>query len=138
MKNIFILAFILSFYISFAQKVIDGDTFHYNGKKYRLAYIDAPEISQPIVGQMAKQYLEKNISLKGMRVIGKDKYGRFIVVLGNLNYRMVSDGYAVVYRFFCKDSKFLRAEQKARNSKKGIYKYKFKTPNNYRHGNNNI
>lgn len=55
MKKLFML---LLFPLLFnAQKVIDGDTFDYKGKRYRLAFIDAPELSQDIVGQLSKKHL---------------------------------------------------------------------------------
>ena len=61
MKNLFIL---LLFPLLFnAQKVIDGDTFDYKGKRYRLAFIDAPELSQNIVGQLSKKHLESIIDV---------------------------------------------------------------------------
>ena len=91
MKKLFML---LLFPLLFnAQKVIDGDTFDYKGKRYRLAFIDAPELSQNIVGQLSKKHLESIIDVTNMKVISKDKYGRYIVILGNINYRMVLNGY---------------------------------------------
>jgi endonuclease YncB( thermonuclease family) len=132
MKNICFLLFLFLYLPSNSQRVIDGDTFEYKGERYRLAYIDAPELSQPIVGQMSKEYLQRNLSLKGMRVISKDKYGRYIVVLGDLNYRMVLDGYSVVFKFFCRDFKYFRAEKEAKRQKKGIHKYNFINPQKYR------
>jgi endonuclease YncB( thermonuclease family) len=118
--------------LSAQLRVIDGDTFDYNGKRYRLAYIDAPELSQPIVGKLSKEYLQRNIDVSNLRVINKDKYGRYVVVLGNLSYKMVLDGYAVVYSFFCRDYKYFHAEETARKQKKGIHKYKFTNPQQYR------
>lgn len=131
MKKLIILI-LFPLLISAKLRVIDGDTFDYNGKRYRLAYIDAPELSQPTVGKLSKEYLQRNISVSDMKVISKDKYGRYIVVLGNLNYNMVLDGYAVVFKFFCRDNKYFRAEEIARKQKKGIHKYKFTNLQQYR------
>jgi endonuclease YncB( thermonuclease family) len=129
---------VLFFSISLsAQRVIDGDTFEYNGQKYRLAYIDAPELSQPIVGQLAKKHLEKILDVSKLRVIAVDKYGRKVVVLGDINFRMVKDGFATVYNYYCKDVNFIRAENKARQKKKGIFKYNFVNLQKWRHQNTN-
>ncbi len=127
----FILIFLIPIAI-FSQTVIDGDTFYYNGNKYRLAYIDAPEISQPIVGELSKKHLEKIIDLSNMKVISTDKYGRYIVVLGNINYRMVKEGYAFVYRFYCNKESYIKSETLARKNKLGIHKYNFKNPSDWR------
>ena len=35
----------------------------YKGKRYRLAFIDAPELSQNIVGQLSKKHLEGIIDI---------------------------------------------------------------------------
>ena len=134
MKKLFIL---LLFPLLFnAQKVIDGDTFDYKGKRYRLAFIDAPELSQNIVGQLSKKHLEGIIDVTNMKVISKDKYGRYIVILGNINYRMVANGYATVYKKYCKNYKYYRAEMFAKTNKLGIYKHYFINPQEYRKQNN--
>ena len=134
MKKLFML---LLFPLLFnAQKVIDGDTFDYKGKRYRLAFIDAPELSQNIVGQLSKKHLESIIDVTNMKVISKDKYGRYIVILGNINYRMVLNGYAIVYKKYCKNYKYFRAEKFAKTNKLGIHKYYFINPQEYRKQNN--
>lgn len=130
-KNTYALLFLIPV-LSLSQKVIDGDTFYYKGNYYRMAYIDAPEKDQPIVGRLSKEYFENIIDVSDMKVINVDKYGRYVVVLGDINYRMVKDGYALVYRWFCKDYKYIKAEKLAIKNKKGIHKYKFKKPSDWR------
>jgi len=130
-RNTYVITLLLPT-ILFSQEVIDGDTFYYNGSYYRMAYIDAPEKDQPIVGKLSKEYLKKLIDISDMDIIGTDKYGRYIVVLGDLNYRMVKEGYALVYRWFCKDHKYIDAERYAIKNKKAIHKYKFKNPSDWR------
>lgn len=60
-------------------KVIDGDTFDYNGTRFRLRRGDAPEMSQPH-GKEAKAALEKALNFDNVTVVPveKDKYGRQI------------------------------------------------------------
>lgn len=130
-KNTYVITLLLPT-ILFSQEVIDGDTFYYKGNYYRMAYIDAPEKDRLIVGKLSKEYLEKIIDVSDMEIIGIDKYGRHIVVLGDINYRMVKDGYALVYRWFCKDHKYIDAEIYAVKNKKGIHKFKFKNPRDWR------
>lgn len=93
-------------------KVVDGDTIIavYNLKKLklRLAYIDAPEISQKsldniYIGKLSKDYLEKlvlNESLK-IRLIEKDFFGRWIAEIYQddrlINLVLVQQGMAIIY-----------------------------------------
>jgi micrococcal nuclease len=92
-------------------RVIDGDTvildidlgFHTwrRGERYRLARINAPELSTP-EGPPARDHL---ISLLGTPLhattFKADNYGRYLVELSvegrNLNDMMVTDGFAVRY-----------------------------------------
>lgn len=123
-----LLLALLSFY---GLEIIDGDTFKHNKIKYRLAYIDAPEINQKTVGYLSKQHLQailKEKDLAYMRVIATDKYNRKVVIIKNINYRMVKDGFALVYKKYCSISSFYSAEKEAKNQKKGIHKYKFTNP----------
>jgi endonuclease YncB( thermonuclease family) len=130
-RNTFVITLLLPT-ILLSQDVIDGDTFKYKGNYYRMAYIDAPEKDQPIVGELSKKYLEKIIDVSNMKVISTDKYGRYIVVLGDINYRMVKEGYAIVYRFYCNKESYIKSEALARKNKLGIHKYNFKNPSDWR------
>ncbi len=126
-----LLLALLSFSFSYGLEIIDGDTFKHNGVRYRLAYIDAPEINQKTVGYLSKQHLQtilKEKDLAYMRIIATDKYHRKVVIIKNINYRMVKDGFALVYKKYCSVSSFYSAEKEAKNQKKGIHKYKFTNP----------
>jgi micrococcal nuclease len=70
-------------------RVIDGDTFEYNGNKYRLSAIDTAEIKgkcpkEIMLAKAAKEYLEMRLSPdfgKQIKLYGnkQDKYGRRLV-----------------------------------------------------------
>ena len=72
-------------------KVIDGDTFYYNGKKYRISGIDTPEKGQYNYEQ-AKIRLETLLKYGNVEIkeVAKDKYGRSVVKL-RVNGEDVSD-----------------------------------------------
>lgn len=115
----------------------DGDTIHATCSglrveiakvKIRLYCIDAPELKQEPWGRKSRDYLERVIPRQfNFRSSGKDRYER---VLGEiidptdgsiLNLRMVENGMAAVYRRYCNDSQYLKAEAKAKTQGKGIW-----------------
>jgi endonuclease YncB( thermonuclease family) len=60
-------------------KAIDGDTFRYNGQRYRLRDYNAPEIGRP-GSQNATQNLQKKLdSGHRYKPVAKDVYGRPLV-----------------------------------------------------------
>lgn len=135
MRQLLTLLLFLFFSFSYGLEIIDGDTFKHNGIKYRLAYIDAPELSQKTVGYLSKQHLQrilKESDLINMQIIATDIYNRKVVVIKDINFRMVRDGYALVYHKYCSIKYFYSAEKEAKQKKKGIHKYNFTNPQQYR------
>mgnify|MGYP001591416065 CR=1 FL=1 len=61
-------------------KVIDGDTFRYGEKRYRIQQYNAPEIGQP-GSRSATQSLQNKINSGShkWKPVAKDVYGRTIV-----------------------------------------------------------
>lgn len=111
--------------------VHDGDTLNADcpeGRlRVRLACIDAPEIAQAPWGERSRDTL-RGITPKAvyLRIQTTDKYGRKVAEVltmdgDNLNLRMVRDGQAAVYRQYCKDSAFTRAEAEAKTAGRGIW-----------------
>lgn len=86
--------------------VVDGDTFWLDRVKYRLADIDAPEVSNPRCNAEARlaaastrrlaQYL--NAGPFQLETRGKDRYGRTLAVVSRSGYsfgaRLVDEGLA--------------------------------------------
>jgi len=70
-------------------RIIDGDTFEYNGERFRIYGYDAPELDE-LSGLAAKLRLSAILSVNPVVVIkrlGKDKYGRTIakVFVGDID-----------------------------------------------------
>jgi endonuclease YncB( thermonuclease family) len=112
-------------------KIADGDTLTLltssNEKiKVRLACIDTPERKQPF-GSEAKQALSKLVFQKKalIEVETKDRYGRtvgIVIVDGqNINYELVRQGMAWVYRKYTDDEILFRLEAQARMKKLGLW-----------------
>lgn len=113
--------------------VVDGDTIKvlHDGKeeKIRLYGIDAPEKDQAF-GQKAKDFTASMVAGKDVDVQGNDT-DRFERTVGlvtvngkSLNESLVQEGYAWVYSQYCKESfcsSWLREENEARQSKKGMW-----------------
>jgi endonuclease YncB( thermonuclease family) len=112
-------------------KIADGDTLTLLTQsnqqvKIRLAGIDAPERKQPF-GNRAKQALAK-LAFKRYAAIGvetKDRYGRVvgIVFVGdlNVNYELVEQGMAWVYKRYAKDQKLYALEAEAKQAGHGLW-----------------
>lgn len=60
-------------------KAIDGDTFKYNGIRYRLRSYNAPEIGQPGSKKATKKLQKKLDNDTKYKGVAKDKYGRILV-----------------------------------------------------------
>lgn len=117
------------------KSVTDGDTVVIQGQdkeaKVRLACIDAPEMAQPY-GEEAKQRLTALIPVNStikLKIVDTDRYGRMVAEIyrdGTLvNLKLVQEGKAYVYRDYlsnCDGAKYLKAEEKAKRSKKGVWK----------------
>jgi endonuclease YncB( thermonuclease family) len=107
--------------IDFAR---DGDSFVIAGKDYRLAGLDAPEMSHPD-GPAAKRQLEQLVRGRtlSLRVLGRDKYGRGLARLwdaeGDVGEQMVEAGYARAYLRY--DERYRSAEDRARRKRAGLW-----------------
>jgi len=119
-------------------RVIDGDTIETeNGSKIRYIGIDSPEINDPrksieCFSQQAKNYNQELVLNKRVRLekdISKtDRYGRLLryVYVGDdlINLKLVEQGFALSAGYppdIKYQNKFLKAEQKARQEKRGLW-----------------
>ncbi|MFA5181738.1 MAG: hypothetical protein WC405_10495 [Syntrophales bacterium] len=61
-------------------RAIDGDTFFYQGKRYRIQQYNAPELNEP-GGRQAKKVLQQKINSGSYvwKPVARDKYGCTIV-----------------------------------------------------------
>lgn len=118
--------------------VIDGDTIKILTKnktvyKIRLNGIDAPEKSQAF-GKKSKANLSKLVAGKVVDIRFKktDRYGRILGTIfvdnQDINLRQIKDGYAWVYRRYCKRADYYKAEGYARNRKLGLWYDKYPIP----------
>jgi len=130
------LLFIPTTCLSWPAKVVsisDGDTITviHNGRqeKIRLYGIDAPEKNQDY-GQQAKAITGALIAGRDVDVETKsvDQYGRIVGLVTvdgqSLNELIIQNGYAWVYRLYCKErfcADWIRLEAKARQQKKGLW-----------------
>jgi endonuclease YncB( thermonuclease family) len=112
-------------------KIADGDTLTLltgsNEKiKVRLAGIDTPERKQPF-GSEAKQALSKLVFQKKalIEVETKDRYGRTVGIVfvdgQNINYELVRQGMAWVYRKYTNDEILYELEAQAKTKKTGLW-----------------
>jgi len=128
--------------------VIDGDSLKIlqpgQGEvEVRLYGIDAPEFKQDF-GRAAQKHLAALLSWQEIEVetLDKDTYGRSVVVIRlggmNVNERMVRDGFAWVYRHYCREpfcGNWLILESKAREEKRGLWQQGQPVPPwEFRHG----
>ena len=118
--------------------VTDGDTVKILTKdktlyKIRLNGIDAPEKSQAF-GKKSKANLSKLVAGRIVDVHYKktDRYGRILgtILVDNhdMNLRQIEDGFAWVYRRYCKRADYYKAEEYARNRKLGLWYDKYPMP----------
>ena len=124
---------------------IDGDTLWRGREHYRLNGIDAPELHQDCrdagnsvypCGRDAKEALRGLISGKSLAcdIHGTDRYGRSIAVCTagtlEINAEMVRLGWAIAYRQH--SLAYLRQEDEARRARRGIWRGRFETPQDWR------
>lgn len=126
-------------------KVTDGDSLVMKGRRIRLQGIDAPEYHQSCgdkkgldypCGKKALEFMRHLV--KGKKVsckkIATDIYKRDLsecYVNGeNINLKMLANGWAVVYR--TDNPKYIKAQNKAKKAKKGLWQGKFMPPELYR------
>lgn len=110
--------------------IADGDTITVlldkTPHKIRLAGIDAPESSQAF-GTKAKTILGDKVIGKEVKIEWKerDKYKRIIgeVYLGDRRVclEMVAEGYAWHYKRFSNDADLAKAEQQAKQARRGLW-----------------
>jgi micrococcal nuclease len=118
--------------------VHDGDTLRVRSSKgevikVRFAYIDAPELKQPL-GQESRNYLRSMINEAGgkvkLQIIETDQYGRSVSELwtksGLLQSRMAAAGMAFAYDQYSKDcpnwDAVKSSEKAAMDFKLGVWK----------------
>ncbi len=121
-------------------RIVDGDTLMLDGKRVRLAGIDAPELRQICerdgqgwpCGTEAKRYLSGLIgdAITTCEADGSDKYGRLLAVctIGNrdLNAAMVDGGYAIAF------GDYEIEEAVARQKRTGLWAGTFDVPRQWR------
>jgi len=126
--------------------VTDGDTikvlFNKKSIKIRLYGIDTPEKRQDF-GTKAKQYISKIIFGKTVKIIPvtQDGYGRLVAMVYSsglsdkpgvsANEQIIKNGYAWVYKKYCKKSfcrEWLQYEEDARKEKIGLWSHKDPVP----------
>jgi micrococcal nuclease len=118
-------------------RVIDGDTFHTQDSRFRIAEIDAPELNQ-VYGIQSKKYLSKLILYKSVKVkvLNTDKYGRKIVRVSKGNQdiaeKLVSTGNAWWYQKYSRNKKLKYLQDQAKSRKFGLWKYQAVNPHQYR------
>ena len=113
--------------------ISDGDTITvlHNGRgvKIRLYGVDTPEKRQAF-GKKAKQFTSDMVFGKVVEVEPKDvdRYGRIVGLVyiddNSLNQALVKNGYAWVYRKYCKETfcgDWLNFENAARGEKIGLW-----------------
>jgi endonuclease YncB( thermonuclease family) len=120
--------------------VSDGDTITVlhegKGEKIRLYGIDTPEKGQAF-GKKAKQFTSRMVYGKNVEVEAKDtdRYGRTVSLISvdgqSLNEALIKNGFAWVYRKYCKEvfcEDWLNFEIIARYGKIGIWSESNPTP----------
>jgi endonuclease YncB( thermonuclease family) len=123
------------------KRVIDGDTIVIEEGKVRLFGIDAPE-SKQVFGEESTEYLKRLLGTYSKIYIdkhGHDKYQRIIGTLfgsndvlfsrtsaTNINYKMVTDGYAWAYPQYIHNdiirNEYVKAENEARANFRGLWR----------------
>ena len=113
------------------HKVLDGDSLllDCDGDRVevRLHCIDAPEYTQVPWGRRASARLRRIASGSlELRPIETDRFGRTVGEVTNgdgilLNLDLVRTGHAAVYRRYCDERAYARAEDEARDAGLGIW-----------------
>ena len=131
-------------------KVVDGDTIKIRKQIIRLIFIDAPEIKQKcftkekkiyFCGNESKEFLKNIINNKQIycEYTKKDKYKRILSEcfltkkkLHSINYKMIENGWALIYKRYPFPKKYLIAEDYAKKTNSGIWQGKFILPEIWR------
>ncbi|MGE5155075.1 MAG: thermonuclease family protein [Bdellovibrio bacteriovorus] len=115
------------------EGVLDGDSLRVRCAdgpvEVRLHCIDAPERDQVPWAKRSRRHLAELASRRVELVaVEHDRFGRLVAeVYGTgpqgllLNLEQVRGGHAAVYRRYCKDSRYERAEQQAKEAGRGIW-----------------
>jgi endonuclease YncB( thermonuclease family) len=129
-------------------EAIDGDSFKAKAIEIRLFGIDAPEYRQSCrdanqreqpCGKLARDALSKLIRSRTVKcsTMDQDRYGRQVSVCKNgaldINQEIVRLGWAIAYRKHSRS--YVKAENEARLSKRGIWAWQFEAPESYRRKN---
>lgn len=114
------------------DRVIDGDTIVFNGRRVRILHIDAPEMGQPLTdhsdidaGGVARDMMSLFCIRRDarLRVFGNDSHGRLLarVYVGgeDLGLKLVRDGYAIVLDGA--PDEYVQAEARAKSGKLGLW-----------------
>ncbi len=114
-------------------QVLDGDSLRLTcggrSVEVRLYCIDAPEKGQKPWGNRSRAHLKRIATNQvEMRPIETDRFARTVAEVYtadgerlSLNLEQVKQGQAAVYPRFCEESRFFRAERKARAASMGIW-----------------
>lgn len=92
----------------------------------RLYCVDAPELGQEPWGSRARDHL-RSITRRAVAIepVEYDRHRRLVAIAhsegGELNLRMVGDGFAAVYPKYCRDQRYYDAESSARARGTGIW-----------------
>jgi endonuclease YncB( thermonuclease family) len=134
--------------ISGRATAIDGDSLRIGSSEIRLRGIDAPEGRQNCqrdgrdwpCGREAAAALRRLLEPGPLtcRVDRRDQHGRNLAVCsngsGDINARMVADGWAVAYDRG-NDVLYVREEQEARRARRGVWQGEFTPPRVWRQQN---
>lgn len=115
------------------ERVLDGDSLRVRcasgAAEVRLHCIDAPERDQVPWAKQSRRHLRGLASTEVRLVeLERDRFGRLVAeVYGTgserplLNLEQVRSGHAAVYRRYCADRRYERAEREARQAGRGIW-----------------
>lgn len=140
LKFLISLLFTVSLYSQetvIVTRVVDGDTFYSNSKKFRIAEIDAPELTQQY-GLQSKVFLSKLIQNKEVRLykVNIDRYGREVVRVyrkhENVAETLVKTGQAWVSPKYVRNPNLPKLQIQAKRNKIGLWRYPAIPPEQYR------
>jgi endonuclease YncB( thermonuclease family) len=121
-------------------RVVDGDTIALDGRRIRLAGIDAPELDQTCgspergypCGEVARDALRRLVEAGELacRVSGRDRYGRDVAACevggADIGRTLVQRGLALAY------GRYLGEEREARSARRGLWADSFVPPSRWR------